>query len=246
MGNIDALERHDGYAPLRNMLRGMAEKTDEWAGIPLPIDDAKLVIEKKYPHAQALMLLGGTTQTAAEVPEDQRISAHYKKRSHFYSTHHRCLIVVLEHKETGAITWAFAPMVHHFRQDLMTMACSVAWGIEQESQALQLLATLLKHHAFKKYLLTGMFLESSERSGLTYMFRRLKPTVVITPRGEDGNSQILCALCMHPIGYYEDSWAGAMCPTDDVIAHLQLMRADEPRFWKRSNQIRAYRPEAGL
>jgi hypothetical protein len=37
-----------------------------------------------------------------------------------------------------------------------------------------------------------------------------------------------------------------MCPTDDVIAHLQLMRGDERMFWKRSNQHPSWRPEAGL
>jgi hypothetical protein len=51
---------------------------------------------------------------------------------------------------------------------------------------------------------------------------------------------------MHPIAYYHGSWAGAMCPTDDVIAHLSLMRGDEAMFWKRSTQHPAYRPEAGL
>lgn len=40
--------------------------------------------------------------------------------------------------------------------------------------------------------------------------------------------------------------AGAMCPTDDVIAHLSLMRGDEKMFWRRCNQHPAYRPEAGL
>ena len=58
--------------------------------------------------------------------------------------------------------------------------------------------------------------------------------------------KILACLCMHPIAYYAGSWAGAMCPTDDVIAHLSLMRADEHMFWKRSNQHPPYRPEAGL
>jgi hypothetical protein len=51
---------------------------------------------------------------------------------------------------------------------------------------------------------------------------------------------------MHPIAYYEGSWAGAMCPTDDVIAHLMLMRGDEPMFWKRSSQHPATSPAAGL
>ena len=58
--------------------------------------------------------------------------------------------------------------------------------------------------------------------------------------------RILACLCLHPIAYYADSWAGAMCPTDDVIAHLMLMRGDEPMFWRRSNQHAPTRPEAAL
>lgn len=38
--------------------------------------------------------------------------------------------------------------------------------------------------------------------------------------------RIVACLCMHPIGYYADSWAGALCPTDDVITHLLLMRSE--------------------
>src|SRR5581483_4192017 len=53
----------------------------------------------------------------------------------------------------------------------------------------------------QKYLLTGMFLETSKRSRLTYLFRKLKPTVVIDARSKssDESARILCALCMHPI-----------------------------------------------
>ena len=106
------------------------------------------------------------------------------------------------------------------------------------------LAGMLRHNQFKKYLLTGSFIESSKRSGVVYMFRKLRPTVAITLR--KGEPKILCALCMHPIAYYQDSWAGAMCPTDDVIAHLMMMRGDEPMLWRRSNQHAAHRSEAGL
>jgi hypothetical protein len=69
-----------------------------------------------------------------------------------------------------------------------------------------------------------MFLETSRRSGVSYLFRRLKPTLAI----KDGRA--LCALCLHPIGYYEGTWSGAMCPTDDIIAHLMLARGDEAMF----------------
>ena len=43
-----------------------------------------------------------------------------------------------------------------------------------------------------------------------------------------------------------NSWAGAMCPTDDVLAHLMLMRGDEAMFWRRANQHAAIDPLAGL
>lgn len=83
-----------------------------------------------------------------------------------------------------------------------------------------------------------------------YVFRRLKPTVAMaaSPGLPEANRgmKILCSLCQHPIAYYEGSWAGAMVPTDDVIAALAMMRGDEPMFWKRSSQHPPYRPEAGL
>ena len=86
----------------------------------------------------------------------------------------------------------------------------------------------------------------------------MKPTVALGHSGgwrgylakERGrpydDTNILCAMCLHPIGYYAGSWAGAMCPTDDVLAHLMLMRGDEKMFWRRANQHAAYLPEAGL
>ena len=122
--------------------------------------------------------------------------------------------------------------------------CSLAWGLKQEQNALQTLATLVSHHQMKQYVLTGMFLESSERSKVSYIFRRLRPTVALRDAGD--KMKILCCMCLHPIAYYEGSWAGAMCPTDDVIAHLMLMRGDEHHFWKSANQHPAWKPEAGL
>jgi hypothetical protein len=144
----------------------------------------------------------------------------------------------------GKITYCLSPGVHSLYQQLGTLGASDVWSIETESNALQTLATLIPHRQFKQYLLTGSFLESSKRSGVTYLFRKLRPTVAMSSR--TGRMRILCALCLHPIAYYSGSWAGAMTPTDDVIAHLMLMRGDERMFWKRANQHPAYRREAGL
>jgi hypothetical protein len=147
----------------------------------------------------------------------------------------------------GRIDWGKIPSPHSATQQMLTLGASAAWGIEQEANALKLLGTLVRHHQLRQYLLVGAFLETSKRSGLTYMFRKLRPTLACDARNQDASAvRIVAALCMHPIGYYRGSWAGAMCPTDDVIAHLQLMRGDEHMFWKKSNQIHPSRPEAGL
>lgn len=221
---------------MREALAYVAENTEEWAGIPMPIEGERLIIEPSYPWAK--LLSGENSDTAAD--DDG-----WRLRNKWYSVRGRCDILIME--KDGKVDWGRLPAFNHVAFDLRTMGCSDVWGIEQESRAIQLLGEMLRHKQFKQYLLTGMFLETSGRSGVTYLFRRLKPTVAINARGkaEDG-VRVLAALCMHPIAYYEGSWAGAMCPTDDVIAHLTLMRGDEHMFWKRCNQHPPYRPEAGL
>jgi hypothetical protein len=233
----DSIEMHnmesfDSCAHTRNVIRELASMKDQWAGIPLPLEDAELVVEPRYPLAHVF-----------KRPEPMGPPEDFTVRNRFYSHKHRRDVVVYEThgKEIG---WAPIGMIHHIKIDFETMGASCAWGIEQEANALKLLAEMLPHHAFKKYLLTGMFLETSERSGVTYIFRRLKPTVACS--GATGEIRILAVLCQHPIAYYSGTWAGAMCPTDDVIAHLSLMRGDEALYWRRCNQHGPLRQEAGL
>lgn len=215
------------------MLSEIAEKTGEWAGIPMPLDGERLVIEPTYPWAN----LSEIGKPEPE-PDDG-----WRMRNQWYSRTRRCDIILMTSPE-GRVTWGQLPAFHHGATMLSTLSCSDAWGIEQEGNAVQLLGRMLRHRQFKQYLLTGMFVERSTRSGLAYVFRKLRPTIAFRPNGQ--GSTILAALCMHPIGYYAGSWAGAMCPTDDVIAHLALMRGDEHMFWKRCNQHPPYRPEAGI
>lgn len=229
---VQNMEHFDSHAQMRNMLRTLSSHGDQWAGLPMALEGTELVIEPRYPLAHIYR------QTAEPDPDDGKFTI----RNQFYSHHRRQEVVVFS--EGGKIDWGVAGGPHHLKLDLETMGASVAWGIEQEAKALQLLAEMLPHHAFKKYLLTGMFLETSERSGVTYIFRRLRPTIAAS--GATGDMRILAVLCQHPIAYYAGSWAGAMCPSDDVIAHLTLMRGDEPLYWRRSNQHAAYRREAGL
>lgn len=201
----------------------------------MPLEDEQLVIEPAYPKAAELMEIGREPERHG--PDE------YKVRNTFNSAWKRSDIVVFEESD-GRIRCGAVPTVHHLEQDLRTLGCADAWGIEQESAALDLLGTLVRHRQFRQYILTGMFLETSPRSGVTYLFRRLKPTVAM--HVVKGKMRIMCALCLHPIAYYAGSWGGAMTPTDDVVAHLSLMRGDEPLYWRRANQHAAWRPEAGL
>lgn len=231
----------DGFAPLRDGLRRAAVLRKHWAGIPMPLDGERLVVEPRYPNAAALMAMCGQRDDAGAEPDPALAGA--RPRASFWSAHKRSTVVIFERAD-GRVDWGIRPGANHLNHDLRTLGCAEAWGLEQENTALQMLATLVEHRRYKQYLLTGSFLETSQRSRVTYMFRRLKPTVAL--HAVRGQMRILCALCLHPIGYYADSWAGAMTPTDDVVAHLMLMRGDEPRFWRKATQHPAWVPEAGV
>jgi hypothetical protein len=230
---VRLLERFDGHAALRNGLRRIASERGDWAGIPMPLDNERLIIEPSYPKAKELMDIGRKEDSGPTCD-----GAPIKVRNIFWSDKKRSDVVIFE--QDGKVDWSIRIGVHHFTMDLQTLGCSDAWGIEQEHNAVRLLGTLIRHRQLKQYLLTGMFLEQSVRSGVHYVFRRLRPTIAF----RDG--RILAALCLHAIGYYEGTWAGAMAPSDEICCHLMMMRGDEKMFWRRSNQIAPWRPEAGL
>lgn len=245
---VGLFERFDGMSDMRNALRRLSEKTEEWAGMPMPLEDHDLIIDKSYPFADVLTGITGA-RVAAEEDEMNGVMPRAKKdiriRNRFWSWRWRSEILVWE--EDGKVQWGPSDATGgQVSMMLQTLSASDAWGIEQESNAVNLLGTMVRHRQFKQYLTTGMFLEKSERSGVHYLFRRLRPTVAMTGNTADGTMRILAALCLHPIAYYSGSWAGAMCPTDDVVAHLALMRGDEHMLWKRSNQHPAHSRAAGI
>ena len=107
--------------------------------------------------------------------------------------------------------------------------------VETENVARELLLGHLDDRQKKQYLLTDSFGEISKRSGIMYMLRRNRPTLAIKLKeSSDGHSEgePLCTLCMHPLAYYTGSWAGAMPPSDEILAHLLHIRSDEHRYWK--------------
>ncbi len=230
----------DTLADFRYALKIVAEDKGEWAGIPMPLKGMELVIEPTYPNAEALMAV---TKSAAVVDDSIRSDPTFKFRNSFWSITRRRNVYVWE--IGGRVEWGVDPPgTSQVAFLLSTLEAADAWGIEQEANAMTTLGTLVNHRLFKQYCLTGMFLESSKRSGVHYLFRRLRPTLALSTKR--GYLYSLAALCLHPIAYYDDSWAGAMCPTDDVIAHLMLMRGDEHMLWRRANQHPIWVPQAGV
>lgn len=229
------LDRFDTHAGLRGGLARVARRDSEWAGIPMPLDGERLVIEPTYPCGQELAKIGNNPDR----PSDGIVR---KIRNQFWSWHRRSTIIIWE--EAGKITWGLEGEYNHLNNDLKTLGCADAWSLESEQKALQTLGEFIRHRQMRQYLLTGSFLETSKRSRVTYLFRKLRPTIAMS--SATGEIKILCALCLHPIAYYADSWAGAMTPTDDVLAHLMLMRGDEKLLWRRANQHPSWRSAAGI
>lgn len=228
----------DNFKGLRDALGYIAKVKGQWAGIPMPLDGSQLIVEPNFPNAEKLAAMGAKL---ADPAEDEYKDA--KIRNRWWSMELQSDIIIFEYN--GKIDWGKRPGIHHLNHSLKTLWCADVWGMEQELNAMALLESLLSPRMYRIYFMTGQFLETSKRSGVTYIFRRLKPTVAIKA-GRNDQMRILACLCAHPIAYYADSWAGAMTPTDDVVAHLMMMRGDEKLFWKRCNQHPPYRPEAGI
>lgn len=116
-----------------------------------------------------------------------------------------------------------------------------------EFKALESLRTRVSESQFDSYVLSGMFPERSPRSDIWYFFRKGYPTLAVTFHGKhEGNGKVLAALCLHPMGYYAGTHVGLMTPTDEVIAHLLMMRADEHKFWAKSGQWAAEDTRSGI
>jgi hypothetical protein len=117
-----------------------------------------------------------------------------------------------------------------------------------ETQAREWLNEALSGRQRRELLLTGGF-EEVGRSGVRYLIRANRPTVayrqvVLPNRMRD--IRFLAALCLHPLGYYDMTFAGCMPPSDEMLAHLQMIRADEKYYWRKCGQHGVGDPRSGL
>lgn len=226
------------WAGLRNGLQRLAEEKREWAGIPVPVDGSPLVLEPRYPWA-ALATVG---QEKCEADD----SGDWVGVNHWYSRKRAMEVIVYHEKGRAKCLQLPTDGAPRFNYVLETLGCAFAWDFEAELAAMERLQELITPWAYRCYVMTGTFLESSQRSGVAYMFRRLRPTIAMVADPRDDKMKLLAILCLHPIGYYQDTFAGAMVPTDDVIAHLLLMRGDEHKFWGKANHHQTWMTSSGL
>lgn len=230
----------------RGFLKALAFDRGEWAGIPMPLDDFPLRVEDRYPF-KGIERLGNTREHECR---DEDVDESVILRNSWWSRRRGGWVHIFQ--KDGKIEhfleprWQSAERLNYW---LNTVGASLAWDVAAESEALGKLAELVRPNIMAMYMLTGCMLETSQRSQVTYLFRRNRPTIALAPvrRGDDeANMRAIAVLCLHPIAYYEGTWAGAMVPTDDVIAHLLMMRGDEPLFWRRANHHHPESAEAGL
>jgi len=128
--------------------------------------------------------------------------------------------------------------------NLMLDAWALRFGAVSAEAELAAQAYLFKRLSEKQrrsYILGGNFVEESKRSNVAYLLRKGLPTLAF---GKD--NKFLCALCLHSFGAFMASYVGLMPPSDEVLAHLLLIRGDEHRFWKRSGQHPAWSPMSGV
>jgi hypothetical protein len=150
-------------------------------------------------------------------------------------------VVVYRDHQTGKLKKAFAAQPPHWAMHLSTTLETIAmlrsYGVlEAEEKARERLRSEISEEQWREYVLSDSFFEIG-KSGVEYILRRNRPTIAMrrssvnTSRGKP-----LCTLCLHPIAYYTGTWAGSLPPSDEVLSHLLMIRADEHLFWRKANQ----------
>jgi len=240
------------WVALRRKVDTLASERREWAGLPMPVHEAPLVVAKNHPAYERMhgfCLDESLCRRRKQEIKQEVDDLGYVHVNRWHDREWQCWVDVWQ--KDGRAVFTRKPADTHGQVTtayLQMIGIAITMDIEAERRAMKTIRQLLPEHLANAYEITGRFLETSKRSGVTYLFRRLAPTLAFrtedTPRGPRSN--FLAALCLHPIAYYDALPMGAMTPTDDVIAHLVMMRTDEAMFWRKSNQHGPNSPGAQL
>lgn len=243
--SIEAHTRKVSWQETRQVMNRAARADGQWAGYPMPVAGMSMQVHPSYPFAESVKQIFQPEPKPEEKSSGDDTTV---LRNTWRSYRDGTTIHVL--KDQKGFFFLYGSRVNTGPMVIETMHASLSWDFEAELRAQETLKRHLSTAQYQCYIMTGCFPETSKRSGVVYVFRRLRPTIAMTDRpdfkGQDKGLRILCTLCLHPVGYFTDSWAGALVPTDDVIAHILLMRADEADFWRQANQHPAWAPGSGI
>jgi hypothetical protein len=231
------------YRDLRRRAAALLMERGEWAGCPIPVDGLTLHIEPTYRYPG----LDGIGASVDDSPLDASgLLPGERLANSWYSRQRQAYVYVVHQAGGRAVVFTLREKHYMRRLELALKSMQACWAHDSEADmtATVALAQHVSDEKLTQYMLLGQFIETSPRSGVTYVFRRARPTVAM--RATEQGSRVLAVLCMHPIAYYRETHVGAMTPTDDVLAHLLLMRGDEQMFWRRCNQHDPEAPEAAL
>jgi hypothetical protein len=158
-------------------------------------------------------------------------------------------VVIGKHAKTGKVRKQFMiqnPEIRRLGYIIESAGMRMSYSLfEAEAKAQKRLSEALTEIQSKSYFLTGEFIQRG-RSGVAYLIRKNRPTLALRDDNGKSPARPLCALCMHPLAYYNDTWAGVMAPSDEVLSHLLMIRSDEHYFWRKANQISPDNPVSGI
>lgn len=250
---VDEIMNRPTWADVRRKVNQIAMERGEWGGYPMPVDHAPLIMEKRFPLPNLTgFKLKPTTAEDYEDPVTREIGTklgEMKLLNRWYNYGTNQEIVVYQTPDGKS---AHGKIVNgpgrrlSFLMDTLGIAAAEVWSVEAETEAVSKLKSMITDQAYKCYMLNGSFLETSKRSNVTYFFRKGRPTIALHAKKSTGTMGVLSVLCLHPQGHYGGTWAGCMTPTDDVITHLIMMRADEHLFWRKANHHRMCDVTSGI
>ncbi len=226
-------------------------------GLPIAFFLCPETVQFSIPFIKSLVIgLGGEIPKTFEPPEKKKEEGDWVLHTEWNTSQpwkgQYGTVVVWRNKNTGKFKKSFYPeLLWQTRIEMQgrTMANLLGYGIEEaEIQARKKLESMLSPDQRRALLLCDSFCEQG-KSGVVYWIRKNRPTIALRrdeKSKEDGKATPLCALCLHPLGWYKYSFAGIMTPSDDMIAHLLMIRGNEHFFWRKANQHQLDKPMAGV
>lgn len=224
-------------------------------GIPLGIDEEEVVTN--MPFLKRMQEEFGTAPIDHRIPEYLEMGEGVRWRHiHTWETSRQYrgkfwVVAIFQDEATKKIVKLMEPVKKsQERLDVFmkTGAMRSQYCLtETELRAQEKLFRELSDSQKDQYIVMDSFVETG-KSGVRYYLRKNRPTLAFRTIEVEGQEvdHFLASLCLHPLAYYRNCWAGALPPSDEVLVHLLMIRSDEKYYWRKANQIPIDQPSSGV